>query len=106
METNHYHIQFTPLAFEDLDEIDSYITNTLSNEQAAERLIAEMEKSISQLRQFPRIGAEVEDAYLSAKGYRRLVVDNYLVFYLINEAQKAVIIMRILYGAREYHNLL
>lgn len=106
MGSESYRIRYTPLAYEDLDEIDTYITNTLCNEQAAERLLTEMEQSISQLRQFPRIGAEVEDAYLSAKGYRRLVVDNYLVFYLINEAQKAVVIMRILYGAREYHNLL
>lgn len=106
MEIENYRIQYTPLAFEDLDEIDGYITNTLCNKQAAERLITEMETSISQLKQFPRIGSEVQDTYLSAKGYRRLVVDNYLVFYLVDEGQKSVVIMRILYGAREYHNLL
>ena len=106
MATENYRIQFTPLAFADMDEIDGYITTTLYNVQAAERLISELEKSISQLRQFPRIGAEVEDAFLSARGYRKLVVDNYLVFYLINEPQRAVVIMRVLYGAREYHNLL
>lgn len=106
MKIENYHIQYTPLAFEDLDEIDRYITNTLCNEQAAEHLISVMEKVIGQLKQFPRIGSEVEDAYLSARGYRKLVVDNYLIFYLINDTQRAVVIMRILYGAREYHNLL
>ena len=106
MENESYAIKYTPLAFKDLDEIDSYITDTLCNEQAAERLISDMEKAVSALKQFPRSGAEVDDAYLAAKGYRRLVVNNYLVFYLIDEAQKAAVIMRILYGAREYHGLL
>ena len=106
MENENYRIRYTPLAYEDLDEIDSYITDTLCNESAAEQLLAEMERSINQLRQFPQIGSKVEDAYLAEKGYRKLVVENYLVFHLINEAAKEVIIMRILYGAREYHKLL
>lgn len=106
MESERYRIRYTPLSYEDLDEIDTYITETLCNEAAAERLLAEMEKSINQLRQFPQIGSRVEDAYLAAKGYRKLVVENYLIFHLINEDAKEVIIMRVLYGAREYHKLL
>lgn len=106
MESKIYRIRYTPLAFADLDEIDAYITDTLCNKTAAERLLTEMERSINQLQQFPQIGSVVDDAYLASKGYRKLVVENYLVFHLINEAQKEVIIMRILYGAREYHSLL
>lgn len=106
MENERYRIRYTPLAFDDLDEIDSYITDTLCNGQAAVRLLNEIEKSVDQLRQFPQIGSVVEDAYLASKGYRKLIVENYLVFYLINEPQKEAVIMRVLYGAREYHNYL
>ncbi|SHO45236.1 type II toxin-antitoxin system RelE/ParE family toxin [Anaerocolumna xylanovorans] len=106
MENDFFHILYTPLAYEDLDEIDTYISEILVNPQAAEDLMNEMEKSISRLEQFPYIGSEVADPYLASKGYRKLVVQNYLVFHLINPEQKQVVIMRVLYGAREYHNLL
>lgn len=106
MEHESYRIRFTPLAFDDLNETDAYISETLCNEAAAQRLLKEMEESVNQLKQFPRIGSEVEDAYLASKGYRKLVVDNYLIFHLINEAQREVVIMRVIYGAREYRNLL
>ncbi len=65
-----------------------------------------MERAINHLRQFPQIGSMVDDAYLASKGYRKLVIENYLAFHLIHEAQKEVIIMRVLYGAREYRSLL
>ena len=106
MENENFQIRFTPLAYEDLDEIDTYISVTLVNPQAAERLLEEMENSISQLVQFPYIGSEVDDPYLARKGYRKLVVENYLVFYLVDSDQKQVVIMRVLYGAREYRSLL
>ena len=85
MENELYKIRYTPLAYEDLDSIDSYISETLCNESAAERLLDKIEKAAGQLKQFPRMGSEVEDPYLSAKGYRKLVVDNYLLFHLIDE---------------------
>ncbi|WP_425061443.1 hypothetical protein [Sporomusa carbonis] len=34
------------------------------------------------------------------------MVDNYLVFYLVNEAEEEVVIMRILYGASNYQDIL
>lgn len=88
-----YRIRYTPLAFEDLDSIDDYISITLSNPQAALALMDEIERSASRLKLYPFIGLEVEDACLAAKGYRKLVVGNYLVFHLVNEVQRGVVIM-------------
>ena len=48
----------------------------------------------------------VLDEPLKVRGYRKLIVDNYIVFYLINELEKQVVVMRILYGARHYQNLI
>lgn len=106
MENKRYRIRFTPLAADDLDEIDTYISETLCNPQAAENLIEQIEQSVNQLRYFPYTGSEVEDAYLASKGYRKLVVENYLVFHLVDNAEQEVLIMRVQYGAREYRNLL
>ncbi|NLZ27343.1 MAG: type II toxin-antitoxin system RelE/ParE family toxin, partial [Firmicutes bacterium] len=48
----------------------------------------------------------VDDRFLRGKGYRKLIVDNYLVFYLVYKKEKQVIIMWVLYGRREYQGLL
>lgn len=106
MKNNLYSILFTPLAAEDLDEIYTYIETTLAAPIAAENLLTEMEKRIGQLREFPHIGSEPADRYLADKGYRKLVVGNYLVLYLTDEQAKEAVIMRIVYGSREYRNLL
>lgn len=48
----------------------------------------------------------VKDEILKNKGYRRLIIDNYVVFYIVDETDKVVVIMRILYAPRNYQNLI
>ena len=45
-----------------------------------------------------------KDLALAAKGYRYLIVENYLVFYIVSD--DTVQIRRILYGRRDYRLLL
>ena len=58
------------------------------------------------LRSFPFSCNYVGEEYLRNKGYRKLIVDNYIVFYLLNEEKEQVVIMRVLYGKQKYENLL
>ena len=106
MPMNEYKIKFTPVAEEDLDQIYEYIVNKLFSENAAKDLMEKIETGIMRLKKFPFSCNHVLDEALKARGYRRFIVDNYIVFYLVNEIEKQVIIMRILYGAREYENLM
>lgn len=99
-------MKFTPKAEEDLDEIYGYIFGTLSAVIAADKLVDHIEKAIMRLKEYPVSCQYVLDEPLKAKGYRKLIVDNYLVFYLINEAEEQVVIMRILYGASNYQDIL
>lgn len=101
-----YRIQYTPLAAEDINEIDVYISETLCNPDAAEKLLTKMEQQIRRLQQYPHLGYIVDDPYLASRGYRKLIVDNYLVFHLVDDANEVIIIMRVLYGTREYRDLL
>ena len=59
-----------------------------------------------QLKGFPYSGSLVADDILSSRGYRKLIVKNNIVFYLIDETEKQVVIMRVLYGTQQYENLL
>lgn len=106
MESKFYRIRYTPLAFEDLDKIDDYISVTLANPQAALALLDEIERSVSRLKRYPFMGSKIDDVVLATKDYRKLVVGNYLIFHLVNEAEREIVIMRVIYGAREYRDLL
>lgn len=106
MENKQYIIKMTPKAKEDLEQIYSYISEELFAEESAKTLLIRIENSIMQLQEFPFSCNYVADQFLRTKGYRKLIIDNYIVFYLVNEEEKQVIIMRILYGRQKYENLL
>lgn len=103
---NNYQLRFTQIANDDLDEIYLYISEHLFAPKAANDLMDDIETLIMRLRDFPCSGSLVADDILNRRGYRKLIVKNYIVFYLINEAEKQAVIMRVLYGAQQYENLL
>lgn len=101
-----YKIKFTNIANDDLGQIYNYSCEELAAEIAANNLLLKIESSIVRLSIFPESGSLVTDEILRNKGYHRLTVDNYLVFYLVDEENKQVVIVRILYGGRQYENIL
>lgn len=97
-----YNIKIYPTAKRDLEEIISYL-NTLSS-KAALRYYDLIIKEIGSLSQMPARCPYIRNTTLKAKGYRILVVENYLVFFVGKE--DTVQIRRILYGKRNYEWLL
>ena len=97
-----YEVRIFPSAQQDLLVVIDYL-NTLSKEAALnyyDRLTSE----ISSLRIMPERYPRPRDLALAAKGYRYLVVGNYLVFYVVSG--NIVQIRRILYARRDYKQLL
>ncbi|MCL2512650.1 MAG: type II toxin-antitoxin system RelE/ParE family toxin, partial [Oscillospiraceae bacterium] len=87
-------------AYSDIDEIFSYISDKLFSPKAAGKLTDKIFDSIERLRDFSLIGAAPENEVLTAKGYRFLPVDNYLVFYI--PKNKEVRVVRVIYGRRDW----
>ncbi|GGP11935.1 MULTISPECIES: type II toxin-antitoxin system RelE/ParE family toxin [Oceanobacillus] len=104
MENNKYIVKIAPKAVKDLDEIYKYISGNLYNQDAADKLINKIELKIKRLGIFPFSCELVADDILKDKGYRKLIVENYIVFYLIKD--KSVFVMRVLYGAQKYNDLI
>lgn len=77
--------------------------NTLSPE-AALRYYGLITEQIASLSHMPERCSRPKDLALAAKGYRCLVVEKYLVFYVVE--RDTVQIRRILYGRRDYTALL
>ncbi len=97
-----YRIRYLKTAECDLYGIFDYISR--NNPEAAASLLEKIDNSISYLETNPEMGVVPRDSHLREKGYRMLVVDQYLVFYVIKGNK--VVIRRILHGARKYEFLL
>jgi addiction module toxin, relE/stbE family len=97
-----YKVKIYPTAKKDLQEIIDYL-NTLS-QQAALRYYDLLITEIESLSQMPFRYPKPRDIALAAKGYRYLIVESYLVFYVV--AGDTVQIRRILYVKRNYRSIL
>ena len=100
MET--YKIKIFPTAKQDLEEVIGYL-NTLSPDAASKYYDLLVEEIVS-LSKMPERCPKPKDLALAVKGYRYLIVKNYLVFYDI--IGDTVQIRRILYARRDYSALL
>lgn len=101
-----YKIRITKPAQNEMRETYRYIAEELHNPNAAARLISLIDKNIISLKENPGRFALVSDHYLASNGYRKIVVKNHLVFFIIREEEKTVSVMRVLYGRRDWMNLL
>jgi len=93
-------------AQEEMRETYRYIAEELNNPVAAQRRLSLIDEAIQSLKENPGRIALVRDEYLAAKGYRMIVVKNHLVFFIVREKEKAVSVMRVLYGRRDWMRLL
>ncbi|EYE87792.1 translation repressor RelE [Fervidicella metallireducens AeB] len=101
-----YDIQITEPAERDLYEIGVYISKEFLEPETAKKVISKIAKGINSLENMPLRNSLVADDRLANKGVRKIMVDNYIVFYIVTEESKTVTIIRILYNRRDWINLL
>lgn len=97
-----YNLKITPSAENDLDDIYNYICNSLLAPISAQSLMDKIENGVKALCDFPYKYELSKDDLLREKGYHKLVINNYIALYLIDEAEKNIIIARVFYGAMDY----
>lgn len=91
---------FTDAAKADLDEILSYISTELDNTTAASSFFDNIEKTISQLVEFPKSGSIVENEFLAAENIRKVPIGNYSLYYTPDSIPSTIVIIRIIYAKR------
>ena len=97
-----YKVTIFPTAQNDLREIVDYL-NTLSCDIAIRYYDLFIEK-VASLTTMPERCPLARDTQLRLRGYRMLLIENYIVFYVINGT--TIEIRRILYARRQYEGLL
>lgn len=99
-----YRVQVSRDANADIDGVLSYLAVKLSNLDAAIRLADELEHVYDQLSEHPRLYEQARDPLLCRQGYRKVVIGNYVLLYLVDDDRQLVTVARLFYGRRNYPN--
>lgn len=93
-------IVLSEMAYYDIDSIFSYIAR--DSGQAAEKLRVLIYEGIRKLSDFPEMGSVIpeEDAPGAQRGYRRIIVTPYSIYYRVLEER--IVIARVLHGRQNW----
>lgn len=90
----------------DLSEAVSYITDNLQAQKAAKRIFTSIRDGIRSLSVMPERYPLIDLEPFRSQGVRKLLIENYIVFYMVDMEAKDVHILRILYNRRQWESLL
>lgn len=105
MQTRYYRINVTKQAEEQIRGIVRYIAFVLENPDAALNLLEQFDFGMDSLKKFPQRAALTEGKW-GTFGIRYLVVNNYLMYFIVEEKLLEVQIIAVVYGGREQNNFL
>ena len=101
-----YTLEYLPIAKKDMIEISKYIGVKLSNPTAADNLAEKMVSESEKLTDMPyKCSIYISPRPLKYE-YRKLLVNNYIMFYYVDESKKNFTIARVLYAKRDFRKLL
>lgn len=92
---------WTAEAEKDLRGIFEYIAFDLQSVQNAVGQLERLERGIVSLDHMPERFQIYEKEPWRRRNLRTMPVDNYLVFYMVNQEKRIVTIMRVMYGRRD-----
>ena len=99
-----FKLYYSPLFFDDLDKFTDYTLYDLKNFEAANNLISGIEESIKRRLMNPVSMAPYKSIKEREYPYRRIIIGNYLIFYVVIDDK--MIVRRILYGKSEIDKIL
>lgn len=95
-----YEVILTDRAREELKDIYNYISKSLMARKAAENFIDKIEREILILENMPKSCSIIEEYKSRKHKYRKLLINNYVAIYRIDEENRKVYIIRIVYGCK------
>lgn len=95
-----WNVYYTEKAENDLRGIYEYIAYSLFVPQTAKKQVAAIMEEISKLDENPLRFPVYKKEPWKSKGLRFFPINNYMIFYLPNENEETVTIIRIMYGGR------
>ena len=106
MAFKKYGFVLTEIAEADIDEVFEYIAVDLSNPDAASDFADELEEKLDELCKAPKTGRLIDNEYLKRNDIRRILVGNFIAYYLIDDEKKNIVVLRVVYGKRDQNKIL
>ena len=98
---NEYEVRVTRQALEQMKEIVHYILNDLMAPDAAGNLLDKMKAEITKLSSFPKKQALIDEEPWRTDGVRKLVVNNFLIYYWVDDENNRVQVTAVIYSRRD-----
>lgn len=101
-----YKLVYLPIAKSDIDNIIHYIAINLQNKSTAKKLAESFIDGANSILNFPYGSSIYQPIGILKNEYRSIRIKNFLMFYTIDEKEKLVIVVRVLYQKRNINNIL
>ena len=95
-----YKVKVNPKAIREFDDIYEYLANEKLAPENAKGQIERIKNAILNLNTFPQSHQERNEGRYAGKGYRQLLIDNYIAIFRIDEPHKTVFVVTIQYQGR------
>ena len=95
-----YHIKLYPRAYRDMEEIYRYIAIEKQVPENAKAQTDRIWKAIKSLETFPDSHQDRLEGKYARKGYKQLLIYNYMAIYKIDETEKTVYVITVQYQGR------
>lgn len=95
-----YKVKVTPRAYRDLDEIFNYIALEKLAPENAQGQTDRIWEALKTLDTMPQSRQDRQTGRYAGKGYKQLLIDNYVAIFRIDEEQKFVVVLTIQYQGR------
>lgn len=96
-----YEVMLYPKAFRDIDDIYAYIALDKLSPENARGQTDRIWTALKKLEIFPETHQDRVMGRYAGKGYKQLVIDNYIAIYKIDENKKRVYVVTIQYQGRD-----
>lgn len=104
--SNSYVLQYSPAARDDLRKIYMYIAFDLMASENAEGQVKRIRNEIRSLNFMPSRYEIVDWEPWKSMRMRKVPVDNFVIYYTVNDDTRTVTIIRIFYGGRNIKDII
>lgn len=101
-----YSVSYSPEAMDDLREIYAYIAFTLLVPETAGKQVNRIRKEVRSLNFMPSRYSLVDLEPWKSMGMHKVPVDNFIVYYTVDNDRRTVTVIRIFYGGRDVANII
>ncbi len=101
-----YKVLLTPEFQQEIRDIHSYIANTLLVPETAAKQVVRIMDVVKSLDEMPERNPLYEKEPWHSRGLRKVVIDNYVVFYYVNKKVDEVAVFHVFYGGRKIEDII